>query len=92
VILGTIEGYSRIPYSYDRNQNVEEYKVELTLNVVYEDRTKNKVVWEEKGLRPWGTYSVSGAGASGIEDERVAQERAIEKAAQDILIKTVRGW
>lgn len=92
VILGTIERYDRSPYSYDKNQSVQEYKVELTLHVAYEDRTKNKVVWEEAALRPWGTYSVSTTLAGGIEEEIVAQDRAIEKAAQDILIKTVRGW
>ncbi len=92
VILGTIERYDRSPYSYDKSQAVQEYKVEFVLRVSYEDRTKNKVVWEETALRPWGTYSVSSALAGGIEEEIVAQDRAIEKAAQDILIKTVRGW
>ncbi|MFN0150848.1 MAG: LPS assembly lipoprotein LptE [bacterium] len=92
VILGTIERYDRSPYSYDKSQAVQEYKVELVLRVGYEDRTKNKVIWEETALRAWGTYSVSSALAGGIEEEIVAQDRAIEKAAQDILIKTVRGW
>jgi outer membrane lipopolysaccharide assembly protein LptE/RlpB len=89
VILGTIERYDRSPYSYDTSQNVQEYKIELTLHVTYEDRTKNKVVWEERVMRSWGTYSVS---TDLPEEESMGQDRAIDKAAQDILIKTVRGW
>lgn len=85
MILGTIERYDRTPYSYDKDQNVQEYRVELTLRVSYEDRTKNKVIWEESAMRPWGTYKAE-------EDEIQGQDRAIAKAAEDILIKTVRGW
>ncbi len=92
VILGTIDRYVRTPFSYDKDQNVQEYKVEMMLRVVYEDRKKNRVVWEEKSLNAWGTYSVSGGLPAGVEEERAAQERAIKKAADDILIKTVQGW
>jgi hypothetical protein len=92
VLLGTIERYERTPYSFDAQQNVREYKVELTLHVTYEDRKRNKIVWEETAMRPWGTYSVSASLPNGIEEERTARDRAVEKAAQDILIKTVQGW
>lgn len=92
VIKGTIDRYERTPFSYDKNQNVQEYKVQLALHVLFEDRKKNRVVWEEKALGAWGTYSVSAELPAGIEEERVAQERAFDKAAQEILIKTVQGW
>jgi hypothetical protein len=92
VILGVIERYDRTPFSYDRDQNVQEYKVEITLRVTYEDRRKNRVAWEEPALGAWGTYSVSTSLPAGVEEERAAQERAFAKAAQDILIKAVQGW
>ena len=92
VILGTIERYDRTPFTYDKNQNVQEYKVTMTLHVVYEDRKKNRVVWEEKAMSAWGTYSASPLLPGGIEEEDAGQERAIQKAADDILIKTVQGW
>jgi hypothetical protein len=92
VIEGSIERYDRSPFSYDKAQNVQEYRVEMTLHVLYEDRKKNRVVWEEKEMKAWGTYSVSADLPGGVEEESVAQTRAIEKAAQDILIKTVQGW
>lgn len=92
VIDGTIERYERTPFSYDRAQNVQEYKVEMTLHIAYEDRKKNGIVWEERAMTAWGTYSVSADLPGGIEEESAAQTRAIDKAAQDILIKTVQGW
>lgn len=92
VILGSIEHYQRTPYSYDRDQNVQEYKVEIIMRVAYEDRKKSKVLWEESAMRPWGTYSVSSSLPDGVEEEGAAVERAIAQAAQDILIKTVQGW
>ncbi len=92
VIDGTIERYERTPFSYDRAQNVQEYKVEMTLHIAYEDRKKNGVIWEERAMTAWGTYSVSADLPGGIEEESVAQTRAIDKAARDILIKTVQGW
>jgi hypothetical protein len=92
VILGTIEGYERTPFTYDKNQNVQEYKVTMTLHVVYEDRKKNRVVWVEMAMSAWGTYSASPLLPGGIEEEGTGQERAIRKASDDILIKTVQGW
>jgi outer membrane lipopolysaccharide assembly protein LptE/RlpB len=92
VILGTIERYDRTPFSYDKDQNVQEYRVDMQLRVVYEDRKKNRMVWEEEAMHAWGTYSVSAALPGGVEEERAAQDRAIKKAADDILIKTVQGW
>ncbi len=92
VIDGKIERYDRTPFSYDKAQNVQEYRVEMTLHVTYEDRKKNHVVWEERAMTAWGTYSVSANLPGGIEEESAAQTRAIDKAAQDILIKTVQGW
>lgn len=92
VLKGTLERYDRLPFSYDRDKNVQEYKVEIALHVTYEDRKKNRVVWEEKAMTAWGTYSVSPDLPGGVEEEAAAQKRAIERAAQDILIKTVQGW
>jgi outer membrane lipopolysaccharide assembly protein LptE/RlpB len=92
VLRGRIERYDRTPYSYDADRNVQEYKVDLTLSVLYENRKKNRPIWEDTAMHAWGTYSVSPLLPGGIEDEAKAQERAIAKAAEDILVKTVKGW
>lgn len=92
VILGRITDYKRTPYSYDAGENVQEYKVEIFVNVEYDDVKKRKTLWQDPRMHGWSTYFVVATPGHEVEDESAAQLRAIQKLAEDIKTKTVEGW
>ena len=83
ILLGKITSYNRVPFSYDENENIKDYKIEISLSVVYKNK-KGETLWEKK-LKEWTTYPVSETEEYGIED-------VASKAAQDILRGTLEGW
>jgi hypothetical protein len=92
VLHGKILEYQRAPYSYDRNETVQEYKITIIISAEYEDRVKRKILWSEPRLLGWSTYSVVGTPGSGASDEPGAQLLAIQKLAEDLKTRTVEGW
>ncbi|HID93663.1 MAG TPA: hypothetical protein EYP60_06165 [bacterium (Candidatus Stahlbacteria)] len=83
ILLGKITSYNRVPFSYDENENVKDYKIEISLSITYKNK-KGETLWE-KELKEWTTYPVSETEEYGIED-------VASKAAQDILRGTLEGW
>jgi len=83
ILLGKITSYDRVPFSYDENENVKDYKIEISLNLIYKNN-KDETLWE-KQLKEWTTYPVSETEEEGIED-------VASKAAEDILRGTLEGW
>jgi hypothetical protein len=92
VIYGTIIEYKRTPYSYDSNENVQQYKIEIIARVEYEDRKNQKTLWSQPRMLGWGTYFAVPVDGQQVEEEVDAQQRAVEKLAEDIKTKTVEGW
>ncbi|NNE08196.1 MAG: hypothetical protein HKN20_06500 [Gemmatimonadetes bacterium] len=92
VIYGTIVDYKRTPYSYDSGENVQQYKVEIFARVEYEDRKKQKTLWKAPRMLGWSTYFALPVAGEEVEEEVDAQQRAVEKLAEDIKTKTVEGW
>jgi hypothetical protein len=86
VIRATITAITEVPFTYDREEQVQEYKMQIFLNIQFEDLKERKVIWEEEAMEGWGTYTTED------EDWQVGIERAIEKLASDIVNKTIAGW
>jgi hypothetical protein len=86
ILSGTIIRYLREAYTFDENENVKEYKVRIFVRVTLEETKKKKTIWAEEGLEGWGIYSA----ADETEDD--GKERALEKLAEDIVNRTVKGW
>jgi hypothetical protein len=62
-------------------------QVVVTLNVLYEDRVKQKTIWQ-KPLSSTITYDI----ASGLQGRDAALGRALQQLANDILLSVVSGW
>ena len=90
ILRGTVVRYSRPVLSYDAGGSPREYKVNVVARLSYEDLTNGTVVWESE-ITGWAVYSVSGEDGE-LATEEEAQERALEKLAQDVLSRTVQGW
>jgi hypothetical protein len=85
VLRGEISSYERVFYTYDQNDNVSEYKVNILVGFALEKKD-GKVVLEKKNLLGFGVYSAT----EDTEDD--GKQRAVEKLAQDIVDQTTKSW
>ena len=85
-LRGTITKYLRESHTFDENENIKEYIVRIWVRVSFEEKKNKKVLWKEDNLLGWGIYSAQN------ETEDMGRQRAIEKLAEDIVNKTVKGW
>ncbi len=72
--------------TFTADENVESYRVYITVEFEVQDRVKNTSLWKEKWSQ-WGLYKLN---ESPTREEGI--QEAIEKIAEDILNKTVSGW
>ena len=87
IIYGKIVSISDQASTYDANEQVESYRVYITVNVEVKDVKLAKNMWKEP-LRQWGEYSIDPT----TDARQAGIEIAIKKIAEDILNKTVSGW
>lgn len=92
VVEGIVLEYRRTPYTFDANEQVETYRLELVLEARFVDVRKNKVVWEEKRLSEWETYNFAGIGGQPAETEEEGIGRLLAKITENIMNRTVQGW
>jgi len=73
--------------AFDQNEEVQDLKVYLSVQLKCTDQVKHEVMWQER-LTQWGSYDPS----LGPDARRDGIAEAIEKLGQDILNKTVANW
>jgi hypothetical protein len=88
MLRGVIVKYEKGALTFDRAQTVNEFKIEITVSVEFEDLREAKVLWKEDTFRAWESY-VEG-GEEGGEDD--ALKAAIATLAADMVSRTVEGW
>jgi hypothetical protein len=81
--------FRREPLRYDANDNIEEYRVKMVVNIALQDGKTGDVQWQEKGFSGETTYRVYGAGST---SENVAVSSAIQDTARRIVERTVEAW
>ncbi len=86
IVRGVIIRYNRESHTFDEQENIKEYIVRIWVKVSFEEKKNKKTIWEDENLLGWGIYSALD------ETEDLGKERAIEKLAEDIVNKTVKGW
>lgn len=86
ILRGVITKYAREAHTFDEEENIEEYMARIWVKVTFEEKKGKKIIWKEDNLLGWGIYSAQD------ETEEMGKERAIEKLAEDIVNKTVKGW
>lgn len=88
-LKGTLIDFKRDPLRYDTNDNIEEYRIKLIVNLQLIDTKTGKLVWEELGFAGETTYFTSGSLA---KSENVALLDAIQDLARRIVERTVEAW
>jgi hypothetical protein len=85
VIDGVILRYERVAYTYNENDEVQEYKVNIVAKVRL-NKSDGGLVWEDESLSGYGIYKADG------ESEEEGKSRAIARIAEDIVNRTVKDW
>ena len=86
---GELVEFRKDPLRYDASQQVEEWRINLVVNLRFWDQRANLLLWEEDRLTGDTTYFAAGANA---ESEPTALDRAITDLARRIAERTVESW
>lgn len=85
IIKGTILRVEERAGQYDESETASDFRVTLTVKIVFEDVQKRKTLWEET-FRHWGSYDNSET----TRDDGI--QEATEKIITDIVNRMVSGW
>ncbi len=83
---GTVAAYSRTPYSYTAGEVVEEYKLQMSVNVTFTDLVEEAPVLESESVTQWVVYDPD------AETETDARARLLEETAEEVVRRCLSGW
>jgi hypothetical protein len=88
-LKGELVEFRRDPLRYTDNNEVEEYRINIVVNLTLFDNRTQKVVWEAKNFTGDTTYFARGAVA---KSDDVAVNDAVKDIARRIVERTVEQW
>ena len=89
IVEAKLVDYRRDPLRYSEGDDIQEYRLSITLDVVVHLAIGHKVLWHITGLTGDTSFFLSGARALS-EDEAVA--KAVEDVARRVVDKTIELW
>lgn len=89
ILKGELVEYRRDVLRYDENENVEEYRLSIIVNISLYDVKKEKTVWTENGFTGDTDYFLSGSNA---KSESAAITDGITDLARRIVERAVENW
>ncbi len=89
ILKGELVNYDRDALRYTDNNDVEEYRINITVNLVLWDVAKDKPLWQEKNFVGDTTYFTRGPHA---ESETIAVTEAVEDLAKRVVERTIENW
>ncbi len=89
VLKGQLVGYDRTALRYTDNDDVQEYRIHITVSLELWNSNKDEVSWTEPGFTGETTYFTTGALA---RTEEAAVEDAITDLARRIVERVIEDW
>ena len=91
VIRGKVTAYKNAVFGFTNTTQAQEYRVSITVHVVFKDLVKNREFWNDDLVKTANYYTVNvpGQEAKTPEDGR---KEAVAKIADEILSRSVEGW
>jgi hypothetical protein len=89
VLKGELLEFRRDPVRYTESDDVEEYRLNIVVNISLWDRKEDKLVWQESGFTGDTTYFTMGPQA---KSEDAAVSDAMKDLARRIVDRTVEEW
>lgn len=85
ILYGTMTRYSRLPHTFDENDLVQQYKVEINFDIRLKKAIDGIDLWAEK-MNKIGIYDVIS------ETEEDARQKVILLLIESIINKTTKSW
>lgn len=92
ILKGELIEFRRDPLRYTDNDEVEEYRINLVVNISLWDKKEDKLVWEENGFTGDSTYFTSFTTTGVAKSDDAATSDAIADLARRIVERTVEQW
>ncbi|MDD5680124.1 MAG: LptE family protein [Candidatus Omnitrophica bacterium] len=89
ILSGELTSYRKEALRYDNADNVEEYRVKITVDIKATRASDGKVLWVEKAFTGESTYNTTG---NFVTTEEVARSEAMEDLARRVVERTIEGW
>ena len=89
ILQGELIGYQRDPLRYDENNNIQEYRITITVSMTLWDNVQQKPLWSEPSFSGDTTYFTSGSLA---KTESSAIKDALTDVARRIVERTIEDW
>ena len=86
---GELVSFRRDALRYNASQQVEEWRLNVVVNLRFFDQTTKTLLWDEPSFTGDTTYFTLGAN---VESEPAALDRAIKDLAKRIVERTVEDW
>ena len=86
---GEVVDFRRDALRYNTNQQVEEWRLNLVVNLRCYNQATQELAWEENRFTGDTTYFATGANS---ESETAALDRAVTDLARRIVERTVENW
>lgn len=85
ILTGMLTRYERIPYVFDENDQVQQYKIQMDFQISLTNPRDNTELWKES-MRQEGIYNAD------TETEEDGQRRASARLVEAIINKTTKSW
>ncbi len=85
ILVGTLTRYDRKPNTYDQNDQVTQYRVEMDFLITMKNPADGSDIWSER-MNPIGVYDLND------ETEEDGQQKAIVLLIENIINKSTKSW
>ena len=93
VVRGKVVGYRNAVFGFSDQTRAQEYRVAVTVSVIFKDLVKNREIWSDPGLTKTANYYVTPVpGDTTAHTELEGRQAAILKIADEIIARSVQGW
>lgn len=89
LLKGELISFRQFPLSYDGSNNVEEFRVEILMDLELYNELTGKLMWREDSFMGWASYNISGPDAT-TEGEGV--KKAVQDISQRVVERVVENW
>ena len=93
VLQGKIVYYNNSVFGIASDAAVaQEYRVTITVSVVYKDQIKNREIWSDERITKTANYYVTAVPGDSARTELDGRKLADARIADEILSRTVQSW
>ena len=89
ILDGEVTGYSVFSIAFDKDSNVRQYRLVVTVNLLLRDRRKNEVLFRQAGVREQVDFRVQNAVSETISVEGTALRVAAVEVGRTIASLTI---